>query len=348
MGEDRTHTLSSIHRLAKQNRKKGMNHQDAMLAAIASVGSAGRQSCTAQPPQKEREPMITSALPAVRNDVPAIVSGMTADQIELIKRTIAKGATDDELQMFLHIANRTGLDPFARQIYAVKRWDKNVGREVMAVQTGIDGYRLVADRTEKYAPGREPTYAHDDKGKLETATAYVKKLTRDGQWHEVAATAHFAEYAQTTKEGKPTRFWQQMPHVMLAKVAEALALRRAFPMELSGIYTADEMAHIEIEPEKPAAREREADVLAKPDCITKAQAKVLVKRAELAGHSRVQLLKWLKVTGLAQVKAADFDAILARVDNVTPLDQPVEGMKTEAEIPFEEPAEREPGDEHAA
>jgi phage recombination protein Bet len=193
-------------------------------------------------------------MPAVRGDVGTTsLPAMTNEQVDLIKRTIARGATDDELQMFLHICQRTGLDPFAKQIYAVKRWDKTARREVMAVQTGIDGYRLVAERTGRYAPGREPSHTYDDTGKLATATSYVKKLTADGTWHEVAATAHYAEYVQTTKEGGPTRFWAQMPHVMLAKVAEALALRRAFPMELSGIYTHEEMAQADSAPADPAA-----------------------------------------------------------------------------------------------
>ena len=111
----------------------------------------------------------------------------------------------------------------------------------MTIQTGIDGYRLIAERTGKYSPGREPTYQYDEKGNIISATAYVKKQTSDGTWHEVAATAFFNEYCQRTKEGKPTRFWMQLGHAMIAKCAEALALRKAFPGDLSGIYTKEEM-----------------------------------------------------------------------------------------------------------
>lgn len=157
------------------------------------------------------------------------------DKIQLLKNTVCKNATDDELQLFLHVCSRTGLDPFRNQIYAVKRGDK------MTIQTGIDGFRLIAERSGKYAPGKEPSYTYDAQGKVQSATCYLKKQTTDGTWHEVSATAFWNEYVQSYG-GKPSNFWSKMPHVMLAKCCEAICLRKAFPADFSGLYTTEEMA----------------------------------------------------------------------------------------------------------
>lgn len=163
--------------------------------------------------------------------------GFERNKVQLIKELVAKGTSDDELALFLYTAQRTGLDPLARQIYCIMRKDRGVAK--MTIQTGIDGYRLIADRTGNYAPGRAPTFEYTEDGSLYSATAYVQKYAR-GTWHEVAATAHWAEYA-SIYDGKPSNLWASKPHIMLAKCAEALALRRAFPAELSGLYTDTEM-----------------------------------------------------------------------------------------------------------
>lgn len=155
----------------------------------------------------------------------------TPAQVALIKKTVAKGTTDDELKLFLYTCRKTGLDPLIRQIYAVKRGGVS---NQMSIQTGIDGYRLIAERTGKYAPGREPTW-QENNGKIISATAYVRKFV-NGQWLEIAATAFYDEYKQ---ERGP--MWVKMPHLMIAKCAEALVLRKAFPAEMAGVYTQEEM-----------------------------------------------------------------------------------------------------------
>jgi phage recombination protein Bet len=149
---------------------------------------------------------------------------------DLIKRMFCKNCTDDELELFMHACKRSGLDPFMKQIYAIKRGT------AMTIQTGIDGFRLLADRSGNYAPGRESTFTYDDKGKLTSATAYLKKrTTADNIWHEVSATAYMDEYSSGQN------LWTKMPRTMLAKCAESLALRKAFPAELSGLHTKEEM-----------------------------------------------------------------------------------------------------------
>ena len=180
-----------------------------------------------------------------------LIQAFTPTQVELIKSVIAKGASDDELKLFLYTAKRTGLDPLTKQIHFVKRevnkklangaWVKE-GQ--MTVQTGIDGYRAIAERTGKLAGISDATYDSEENDFPNKATVTVYKMV-EGQRVEYVSSARWKEYAQVyVKNGVETvgPMWKKMPYLMLAKCAEALALRKAFPNDLSGIYTTEEMA----------------------------------------------------------------------------------------------------------
>lgn len=172
------------------------------------------------------------------------------DQVELIKRTICAGSTNDELLLFMQQCKRTRLDPFSGQIHAVKRKVNNGGQwiEKMSCQVSIDGLRLIADRTDKYIGQTSAMWCDSDGVWLDV---WLKKsppaaakvgIYRDGFKDVIVGIARYDSYAQKKSDGTPTAMWAKMPDVMLAKCAEALALRKAFPHEMSGIYTEEEMA----------------------------------------------------------------------------------------------------------
>jgi phage recombination protein Bet len=183
----------------------------------------------------------------VRREGGMMGSGISPEQVELIKRNIAKGASNDELALFIAQCNRTGLDPFSRQIYCIPRWDSKAGREVMQTQVSIDGFRLIAQRSGEYAGQDGPHWCGEDGVWRDVwlssglpAAARVG-VYRRGFAAPLYAIATFAEYAQRKKDGNLSGMWGKMPSLMIAKCAESLALRKAFPAELSGLYTADEM-----------------------------------------------------------------------------------------------------------
>jgi phage recombination protein Bet len=168
------------------------------------------------------------------------------DQLALIKSQIAKDCNTNELQLFLYQCKQTGLNPLTRQIYAIRRSGK------MTIQTSIDGFRVIAERSGSYAGQDEPVWEDDEKGFPIKCTVKVYRFTPNFEQRYCAGVgvAHFKEYYPN-----PILLQKTMPHTMIAKVAEALALRKAFPQDLSGLYTSDEMSQADevevVNEEKP-------------------------------------------------------------------------------------------------
>jgi phage recombination protein Bet len=165
----------------------------------------------------------------------------TPEQTQLIATTIAPGCSSDELRLFAYACQRTGLDPFSKQIYAIRR----SGR--MTIQAGIDGLRAIAERTGEL-DGSHTEWCGDDGQwsdvwiSAKPPAAAKTTIWRKGSSHPFTGVARFADY--NAGQG----LWSKMPAAMIAKCSEALALRKAFPANLSGVYSTDEMEQAEVQP----------------------------------------------------------------------------------------------------
>lgn len=209
------------------------------------------------------------------------VTDYTGQQLDLIKRTVAKDCNASEFDLFMMVARRARLDPFRKQIMALVFSKDNADKRQMAIVTGIDGLRAIAARSGRYRPDEEePSYTYDEALKSPAnplgifkvnMRIWVADAAREGGWRPVAGVAYWDEYAPIKEEssegyrwvdtgetwpdtGKPKKKrvpneggeiiptldpktqWPKMPRVMIAKCAEAGAIRKAFPEDTSGLY----------------------------------------------------------------------------------------------------------------
>jgi phage recombination protein Bet len=208
----------------------------------------------------------------------------TADQMRLIQRTVAKDCDNDEFDLFMTIARHTGLDPFRKQIHAlVFNKDRRDKRRMVTI-VGIDGMRAIAARSGRYRPDeKEPVYSYDPdlKGPLNPlglVKASIKIYMQDegvnGRWRPVSGVAYWDEFAPIKDEWdldergqwRPTGVqtleggWTKMGRVMAAKCAEAQALRKAFPEDLSSIYERAELDQALVRDFSPSEMVQQANV----------------------------------------------------------------------------------------
>lgn len=283
---------------------------------------------------------MTTQLAVVESTTASAVEYTTA-QRDLIKRTVAAGTSEEEFELFVEVCRMTGLNPFAKQIYAIMR---NAGKDEhghwvkrMTIQTGIDGYRLLAARTGALAGIDDAEYDSEDDKHPAWARVTVWRLVQ-GQRMPFTAKARWSEYAATDKDEKLTGQWGKMPYLMLGKCAEALALRKAFPAELSGVYTAEEMEQADnpptpyVEPAPstavaPSTEDRAARAMRDKQVmdllIARQRFNDADRRAELAGVFDA-IEQDGRVINLASIRAE----LKARLSDLEPATEPatLEGM----------------------
>jgi len=171
------------------------------------------------------------------------------DEIAIVKNSIAKGASDEELQFCLTVARRYKLDPFKQQIWFVKRWDSKAdnghggtGTNVWTPQVGINGLLFAAGRDHKAEFGSVSLPEYGPINEKTKAPEWARvAVWKKGVAEPTVAEAYWSEYCPEDLSKAP--FWRKMPRRMLGKCATALAIRQAYP-DLGGLYIPEECARI--------------------------------------------------------------------------------------------------------
>ena len=247
----------------------------------------------------------------------ALQPTVTQDQLQLVKTTVAQGATDAELKLFLFDCARQGVHPLDRLIHFTKRSSK------YTPMTSIDFMRIRAAETGEYAGSDDVVFGEDKDGHPSTATVTVWRLVQ-GQRYAFTATARWAEY-------KPEQafMWTKMPYTMLGKCAEALALRKGFPKQLAGLYAREEMDQAGHEDTAPTKQTQPTTTSTAPAFvpdpkvqelgITEAQQKRLFAILKQAGRDQETFKAWLfgtyGWTSTKQITRAAYDAIVSAVES---------------------------------
>lgn len=260
-------------------------------------------------PTPDPEP-APAAIEPVRKDASEVVA-YDHRQREILKNTIAEDLTDDELDFALIQSERAGLDLFNRQMHV---W-KDQGKLVM--MTSIDGLRLVARRTGKYQGRTDPQWMGADGVWVDAwiqdthplaARVYVQHADDPAPISGLALWAEFAQYTGRGDNRRLRKMWDSKaggkPSHMLAKVAEAIALRAAFPAELSGFYTEDE---INTADELMSAQKADPDN--RPSAGTEETQELMMMLADLPEEARARIEAWWENSYVPKVLQQPFGQV---------------------------------------
>lgn len=228
------------------------------------------------------------------NIVPISKAAMVAyndRDLALIRRTVAKDTNEDEFNLFIHVARHLNLDPLRKQIYAFVYSKNDPAKRRMSIVTGIEGFRTIAARTGDYRPDEdEPEFDCDAalKGPLNPAGIVCAKVRvwkfSHGGWHKITGVAYWEEAAPIKDEwdkdpqtGRGIRTgrqtldtsgqWGKMPRVMIAKCAEAAALRKGWPDDLSNVYESSEVDRARASDLLPSEAAEQGEIAARQEKI---------------------------------------------------------------------------------
>lgn len=175
----------------------------------------------------------------------------TSREMELMRNTVAKDCNQSEFDMFIHICKHTGLDPLRRQIYAFVFNQADPKKRQMVPVVAIGGLRSMAERTGNYRPDMDAPrieYSDDAKNPDSNPLGIVKcnvtvyKFSH-GEWFPANGEAYWDEYVPlwNDKIDQKKTGWVKMPRIMIAKCAEAAALRKAWPDDFANLYEESEL-----------------------------------------------------------------------------------------------------------
>lgn len=183
----------------------------------------------------------------------ALTKAPTKAQLELVRRTVAKGATDDQLKMFFHVAQKSGLDPFRKEIYFYKVPSRDGGEDTV-IMTSRDGFLSIAQRSGELTGINSASIREKDEFSIDYSPDGIRishKITSAnaatrgplvGAWARVYR-AKFTEptvvFVDNATYNKGMRSWKTHPDAMLIKCAESIALKKLFG--ISGLVSSEEM-----------------------------------------------------------------------------------------------------------
>ncbi|MHC1575978.1 MAG: RecT family recombinase [Methanosarcinaceae archaeon] len=229
---------------------EGMGHDEAIALVLGGLESPTNNTSTndteGDPATTDRQECVsaesqsnTDVSTSNKSIVPTAVN-YTRDQIETIKNTVAKGISDSELQMFMHISQTYGLDPFLKEIF--------YSPQLKTIITSRDGYLKVAQRDPNFDGIQSMAVCENDDFEIDVANHTVKHKFGKGDRGEVIGAWAIVykngckpviSYADYKEYNKNNNIWKTYRSAMCCKVAEVFALKRQFG--ISGLVTQEEL-----------------------------------------------------------------------------------------------------------